>query len=199
MVEAVDRTAVIDALRTAAVPMATFVFATTRASDMDGPLKTRCDEIQLRDYELAEVAEITRRQFPDWPNDVHSRLAVLGRRVPRISLELARSLHTEIVVNGDTRPTIEDHLSAVARSKRIDALGLTPADQHYLKILQQQRRAVGRETMLNLLSTVDRGRITEEIEPYLITLQFIRLTSGGREITREGLRYLESIRTEHAR
>ena len=90
MLEAADRTVVL-ADQVAHMHRATFLFATTRASDVDAAFTSRCDEIQLREYSEAEVARILRWKAPheEWPENVYQALARLGRCVPRISIQLA--------------------------------------------------------------------------------------------------------------
>ena len=195
MVESRDRTAVIDANRTAHVPLATFVFATTRASEIDGPLASRCEEIQLLDYSVEEVAEIVRRSFSGWSNEICTRLAVYGRRVPRISLELANSLATEILVCGEPNTTTEQALETVAKTKLIDELGLTSEDRRYLQVLMRHGGPLGMDPLLNMLGILDKPHVTDQIEPYLQTLGFIKLTAQGRQLTPEGRQYVDSLST----
>ena len=59
MLEAADRSVVLSD-HVARVQRATFLFATTRASDVDTAFVSRCDEIQLREYTETEVASILR-------------------------------------------------------------------------------------------------------------------------------------------
>ncbi len=63
MLEATDHTVVL-ADQVAHVRRATFLFPTTRASDVDAAFTSRCDEIQLLEYNEAEVARILRWKVP---------------------------------------------------------------------------------------------------------------------------------------
>jgi Holliday junction resolvasome RuvABC ATP-dependent DNA helicase subunit len=91
--EAADRTVVLTA-QVAHMHRATFLFATTRISDVDAAFVSRCDEIQLREYNQAEVAQILRWKLPQhaWPDSVYGEIARLGRYVPRIAIQLAEAL-----------------------------------------------------------------------------------------------------------
>ena len=71
--------------RVARLPQVTFLFATTRPSDVDMAFRTRCTEIPLQDYTEEEVAAIVGLEHPDWPEPLRRRIARYGRLVPRIA------------------------------------------------------------------------------------------------------------------
>jgi Holliday junction resolvasome RuvABC ATP-dependent DNA helicase subunit len=190
MLEAQDRTVTL-ASEVARVHRATFIFATTRASDVDTAFRTRCTEVQLKEYSEGEVAEIVRRRHdnPDWSPDVFHTLARLGRSVPRIALEVARELETAVEVAEHVKSTAA-HLEEVREAREMDQLGLTPIDRQYLDLLEREGRPVGEQPLLKMLGTVDRDRVLDEVEPLLRRLNFIRLGPKGREITQQGKEYL---------
>jgi DNA phosphorothioation-dependent restriction protein DptH len=190
MLEAADRTVTLED-HVAKVNRATFLFATTRASDVDAAFRTRCAEVQLKEYELDEVAEIVRRRTGGhWPAEVYTKIATIGRCVPRVALELAKELETEITVTEHPSRSVAEHLEEVRRAQEIDNLGLTVTDHAYLEILERENRAVGEQAVVNMLGTVDKGRVLNEVEPFLKRLGFIRLGQRGREITPEGREYV---------
>ncbi|MHB8618019.1 MAG: Holliday junction DNA helicase RuvB C-terminal domain-containing protein [Chloroflexota bacterium] len=188
MLEANDRTVTLTS-QVARVDRATFIFATTRASDVDAAFRSRCTEVQLHEYELSEVAAIVEQRFPGWPRDIYMEVAKLGRRVPRVALELARELETEMTVSEHpTRPVFE-HLEEVRKAREVDHRGLTRLDLEYLGLLVREARPLGEQPLSNMLGTVDRDRIVDEVEPFLARLGFIKLGARGREITPEGQEY----------
>ncbi len=190
MLEAADRSVLLPD-RVARMNRATFLFATTRASDIDAAFRSRCTEIQLKEYTREQVAEMVRLRFPhSWRDTIYLTIAQLGRRVPRIALELARELETAITVAEDPTLTIDRHLDEVRRSRELDELGLTPMDLEYLSHLLRENRPVGEQTILNMMGTVDPHRVLNEIEPFLRTLGLIRFGPRGREITEEGKNYV---------
>lgn len=194
MLEAADRSVTL-ADRIALMNRATFLFATTRASDVDAAFRSRCSEVQLKEYSREQVADMVRLKFPHtWPVPVYLAIAQLGRRVPRIALELARELETAITVSEDPSLTVQQHLEEVRKARELDELGLTLVDLEYLSHLQRENRPVGEQTVLNMMGTVDRDRIVDEIEPFLRNLGFIRFGPRGREITDQGKDYLVSLR-----
>jgi Holliday junction resolvasome RuvABC ATP-dependent DNA helicase subunit len=190
MLEAADRTVVLSN-RVARVHKATFLFATTRASDVDAAFVSRCDEIQLREYTDAEVAAILRWKAPhdDWGDAIYLAVARLGRCVPRIAIQLAQTLDTAIVVAEQAKP-VADHLEDVRRAHELDPKGLAVMDFSYLSILERAGGPVGEQNLLNQMRTVDKDRILNEVEPFLVRLGFIRHSPRGRELTQEGREYL---------
>ena len=190
MLEAADRTVVL-ASHVARVHRATFLFATTRSSDVDAAFVSRCDEIQLREYSEEEVAQILKWKLPhdDWPPSVYVAIARLGRCVPRIAIQLAGALETAVLVSEHEKP-ISDHLEDVRRAREIDPRGLTRMDFEYLRILERSNNPVGEQNILNLMRTVDKERVLNEIEPFLVRLGLIKHGPRGRELTVEGREYV---------
>jgi Holliday junction resolvasome RuvABC ATP-dependent DNA helicase subunit len=198
MLEAADRSVTL-VNQVAKMDRATFIFATTRASELDPAFRSRCTEIQLREYDLAEVAEIVRQRFPyDWPRDIYLTIARVGRRVPRVAIEVARELETEIAVSEQPLSRLEEHLDEVRKAREVDQLGVGRLDVEYLGLLDRENRPLGEQAILNMLGNVDRDRVTEEVEPFLIRLGFIRRGARGREVTPEGRQYLLVRRRESA-
>ncbi len=175
----------------ARMDLVTFIFATTRASDVDNAFRTRCAGVPLRVYTLEEVAEIVRRRTADagWPEDAYLRIAELGRMVPRIALELASELKTEILVTEHPGRTVLEHLDRVRRARETDERGLTLLDWQYLETLERWG-PLGESNITTRLGTVDRDRVLEEVEPLLLRLELMTKGLRGREITPEGRRYL---------
>ncbi|MCB2154939.1 AAA family ATPase [bacterium] len=190
MLEAADRTVVLSD-QVARVDQATFLFATTRASEVDAAFVSRCDEIQLREYFQDEVALMVagKVRHDEWPEEVYKALATLGRCVPRIAIQLAEALETATIVAEKPKPLL-GHLEDVRCAREMDKNGLTPMDFQYLSILERSKGPVGEQNILNLMRTVDKDRILNEVEPFLVRLRFIRHGPRGRELTKEGLDYL---------
>ena len=196
MLEAMDRTVILSD-QVAKMNKATFLFATTRASQVDAAFRSRCAEVQLREYTKPEVAEILRQRISEeWPEDIHLEIAKLGRCVPRVAIELARELETEITVSEHPERSLEEHLEEVQKAREIDDLGLTLTDRQYLTVLEKEGKPVGEKAIINILGAVDKDRIINEIEPFLRRLGFIKLGGQGREITPEGIDYILSKRRE---
>jgi Holliday junction resolvasome RuvABC ATP-dependent DNA helicase subunit len=189
MLEAADRTVTLQS-RIAQINRTTFLFATTRKSELDPALRSRCSIVELREYETSEVAEIVRLSCPeDWPAETYLAIAQLGRSVPRIAIDLAQELKRRISV-AEQRKQPHEHLDDVRRSRELDERGLSRLDIRYLELLQGADRALGERALLNMLGTVDPETVLNEVEPFLRRLDLIRLGRQGREITNNGRNYV---------
>lgn len=181
--------------RVARLPQVTFLFATTRPSDVDMAFRTRCTEIPLQDYTEEEVAAIVGLAHPDWPEPLRRRIARYGRLVPRIALEFARELADEALVSEHQDRDLADHLDEVRRTRLVDENGLGPIDMEYLELLDRESRPLGERNILTMLGNIDKDRFLEEVEPLLVVrMKLVRRTGRGREITPEGRRYLIEMR-----
>lgn len=183
--------------RVALLPEATFLFATTRPSEVDTAFRTRCMEITLQDYTEEEVAVIVGMSHPDLPDHLRRKIARYGRLVPRIALEVSSELANESLVSEHQERSLDDHLEEVRRTRLIDANGLGLADIEYLELLEGESRALGERSILTMLTNIDKDRILEEVEPLVVArLKLARKTDRGREITPEGRRYLLELRKQ---
>jgi Holliday junction resolvasome RuvABC ATP-dependent DNA helicase subunit len=193
MLEVADRTVVLSD-RVARVQRATFLFATTRSSDVDPAFVSRCDEIQLREYTEDEVAQIVQAKIGnEWPAEVYTLIARFGRCVPRIAIQLAKDLDTAITVAEHEMPPLV-HLEEVRKAREIDELGLTRMDLDYLALLEKANRPIGEQVILNMMRTVDKDRIVNEVEPFLVRLNFLQHGAQGRQITIDGRNYVLASR-----
>jgi Holliday junction resolvasome RuvABC ATP-dependent DNA helicase subunit len=182
----------------AIVKTATFLFATTRPSDLDGAFKTRCREIPLRPYTVAQVAEMLRRVvekealFGDQEDlsAILTDLAAVGRSVPRIALQILSELKREMIVSGEPDKPASEHLLEVMKSRGVDEKGIGRRDLDVLEFLEWQANPIGEDRMLSMLHTVDKDTVLEEIDPFLQKLGYVAHDRSGRTITQKGRDYL---------
>lgn len=184
--ESDDRSVVIkgrDGRFVATLKQAFFIFATTKPSELDDAFRSRCTEIVLQRYSVAEVAQIVARRFADLPAEIHTRIAMCGRRVPRIALDIARDVRDEIAIS-DGDP-IDACVRRVMLGRGIVSRnGLTLHDLQYLEVLARESGPIGERRLLSMLPDVESERVRDEIEPYLVQLGYVRQLRDGREITR---------------
>ncbi|MFD1193800.1 AAA family ATPase [Seohaeicola saemankumensis] len=182
----------------AVVRSATFIFATTRTSDLDAAFKTRCAEVKLQPYSVAEVAEMLTRVATKKPifesaqadMDTFVRIASVGRSVPRVALQVLEELEQEILVSSDPGKPVQYHLQEVMRSRGVDEQGIGRIDLDVLEVLEAQTVPIGQDSLISLLPTVDKEEIRTEVEPFLRKLGYIELTKSGRIITAKGRNYI---------
>ncbi len=109
--------------------------------------------------------------------------------VPRTALELASKTRTGILVTEHPGRTVLEHLDRVGRARETDERGLTVLDWQYLETLERWG-PLGESNITTRLGTVDRDRVLEEVEPFLLRLGLITKGLRGREINPEGRRSL---------
>lgn len=165
----------------------TFIFATTDFGALDRALRTRLERIDLAPYTVAQVAQIVATAYPGWPEDVYARLAVAGRRSPRIALQRARNLAQRLNTYANEGPS--PALERLFELWGIDDLGVSEQDRALLALLQEAQQPRGVSSLASRLQTSE-DEITDVIEPYLSELGFIARQPNGRIITEAGRRYL---------
>jgi Holliday junction resolvasome RuvABC ATP-dependent DNA helicase subunit len=101
------------------------------------------------------------------------------------------------MVSEEQKP-LPGHLEDVRRAREIDAHGLTRMDFEYLAILERSNTPVGEQNILNLMRTVDKDRVLNDVEPFLVRHGFIQHGPRGRELTAEGREYLLAHRSRAA-
>jgi Holliday junction resolvasome RuvABC ATP-dependent DNA helicase subunit len=172
---------------------ASFLFATTRPSEIDSAFRTRCDEIRLREYSHGEVTDILiSRELSNvsWPREIFETISTLGRQVPRQAIALAEGLRGWIITASSDK-TVHEHLEDFRRVSGIYEQGLKQDDLEYLAALEQSEGGrLGEDVLFSRLGTTDRARILEEVEPFLVRLGFLQTTARGREITPLGTEYV---------
>ncbi len=180
-----------------ALPPFTLIGATTRVSDLSGPLRSRFGggTFQLDFYTDADVRGIIRRSAQllglDAPADVIDAVAARSRATPRTANSLLKRIR-------DFSEVHERDLSLALCDEAcqlfgIDELGLTKDDRRYLTTLQESFRG-GPAGVRALAAALHEEPDTLEsiYEPYLLRLGFIERSLRGRILTPKGREYLAS-------
>lgn len=192
LLEADDRSLLLESggsRRVADVAHGGFVFATTRPAILERAFRSRCIEIQLRPYVVEEVAAMVRARFSMLPDQHVLTIARCSRVTPRVAFALAQEVVEEVLLS-------DDGLIGPCVKRVLDGRGIlfqngcTRDDLRYLRLLRRERRALGERAIKSLLYDLDPAKITEDIEPYLCSLGFVAMRSGGREITSDGVWFL---------
>jgi len=200
MLETRDRTVRLSN-RVASVPHATFIFATTQDSKLDKAFKSRCKEIHLRSYSIAEVAQMVMNYVRDsgvdpgsWEPEVFPKIARLGRLIPRRAFEVAKELMDELRTTDRPELSLSEQLDVVRDVMEVDENGLGPLDIEYLEVLERAERALGEDAIATMIGTVDKEKVVEEVEPLLRRMGLISFGMRGREITSAGREYVATHR-----
>ncbi len=180
------------------LPLARFtlLMATTDEHCLIGPLVDRMRLVlRFQLYDEDDLAEITRQRCRalNWPvgEDVLPLIAQRSRGVPRLALRLAQAAWRVARSEGESRITAE-FLERACGLEGIDALGLGPVEQQYLRIL------AGGASRLNLLASrlsLPARTVSEVTEPFLIRAGLVdKDDQGKRFLTRKGREHLAQNR-----
>jgi Holliday junction resolvasome RuvABC ATP-dependent DNA helicase subunit len=194
LLEADDRSLLLDGQggrRVAIVRKATFIFATTRPSELDRAFRSRCTEIQLLRYSTQEVQVMVHNRFPHLPDLATETIASCSRQSPRQAFEMATEVEEEILLDpsGDTRECVRRVMNG--RGIKYNN-GVTEDDKRYLKILSRERKPLGESIITSTLYDVDPSKVADDIEPFLLSIGYITITPKGRIITLKGTQFIET-------
>jgi Holliday junction DNA helicase RuvB len=147
--------------------------------------------IDLEPYSAEEAAEIVKSAFAHSitvDQEFLVALAEMSRRNPRIALARAEEVKTHHRFDATDYPLTIDGLRRIADEVwRVDARGLNTADREYLRALRTGPRGFSN---LSQILAVGEDEIRTIIEPYLIQLGLVILTSKGRELSELGKRLI---------
>lgn len=177
------------------LPPFTLIAATTRVNLISGPLRSRFGaSFRLDYYNIEDISEIISRSAKliglSLDEAAVQSLSRASRFTPRTANRLLRRARDLAEVRNLSVISAGD-LGDLFKILDIDELGLEYQDRRLLQIISDQFS--GGPVGINSLAAAmgdDRSVIEEVYEPYLISLGFLRRTSGGRVISREGEAYL---------
>ena len=198
LLEASDRTAVIKGGAGRYVIDAAqigWVFATTRPTDMDPALRTRLTEIALVRYTQEQVVQMLDAKYGGrFSPDTIARIARVARLVPRIAFDVARDVQDEIM----TAVHVIDSRAGLRQVMRergiLTESGLTRQHIRYMQTLDRERRPVSLKALQGMLHDIQPQIITEDVEPWLHQLGWIRISERGRSLTTNGSLAVDRIK-----
>ena len=173
----------------------TLVGATTRAGQIQSPLRARFGMVQrLEMYTIDELLAIVKRSARILNIAIEEsgalEIASRSRGTPRVANRILRRVRdfAQVVGGGIITREIADH--ALVKME-IDALGLDLTDRSMLLSMIENYGGgpVGLDT---LAATINEEAVTIEdvYEPYLLQMGFINRTPRGRVVTRKAYEHL---------
>lgn len=126
------------------------------------PLKFHCEP-----YAKADLASIVKERYPTLNASAVAAIVARCRGSARVALDYGALVLT--------------HGLTVFDALRIDARGLTPVDRRYIQAMQDANRPLSLSTLAAMVQE-DPVVIRSEIEPFLLKLGLIAITSKGREL-----------------
>jgi len=187
-----------------------FLLATTDQGKLSEAFQSRPNKTALRPYNLHELggivwlkgkeclegAELTK----DACYEIAARMRCNPRRAVRELGEVLRPhfFHQAMEANGGNTPSLRqlsermtrENIAAYYENQGIDFNGLDDIARRYLNTLKKQGAAS--EATLSQALGLPNKRDFVEVSEYLTRLGLIETSSGGRRLTRDGTRYLNS-------
>lgn len=177
------------------LPPFMLIAATTRASLLSGPLRSRFGaSFKLDYYEVSDIEAILKRSAEILKMKVHAdaiaALAKASRFTPRVANRLLKRVRDYAQVHGDnvvTGETVRNTLGLL----EIDELGLEPYDRRLLEaiITKFHGGPVGVSTLAAALND-DKGNIEDVHEPFLMSIGLLQRTPAGRTVTADAYKHL---------
>ncbi len=187
-----------------------FLLATTDQGKLSEAFQSRPNKTSLRPYNLHELAGIVWLHGKDCLDgaeltkeacyEIAARVRCNPRRAVRELGEVLRPhfFHQAMNKQGDNTPSLRqlaglitrENIAAFYEEQGIDFNGLDDAARRYLSYLKQHGAAS--EATLSQGLGLPHRRDFVEVSEYLTRLGLIEISSGGRRLTREGARYLNS-------
>ncbi|MGN1096423.1 MAG: Holliday junction branch migration DNA helicase RuvB, partial [Christensenellales bacterium] len=180
------------------LPPFTLIGATTHSGLLSKPMRDRFSlKFKLEPYtedELIILATNSMRKlgFELGPGAA-AEIAKRSRGVPRICNTYVKRIRDKAQVLG-VQVASKELVESYFLSAGIDENGLDEADIAYLSTLLNKfgGAPVGIDTLCAALGE-GRNIVEEQIEPYLIYLGFINVSSSGRDLTKAGEEYVKSV------
>lgn len=181
-----------------ALPPFTLVGATTRVSELSGPLRSRFagGVYQLDFYNDEDLRDIISRSATrlglSAPPEVIERIAARSRATPRTANALLKRVRDYAEVH--EKPLSAELTEEACKLFGIDSYGLTKDDRRYLETLATGFRG-GPAGVAAVAASLheDVDTVEHMYEPYLLRLGFIERSPRGRILTMKGREYLQNI------
>jgi Holliday junction DNA helicase RuvB len=179
------------------IPKITIIGASTSIGSIPIPLKSRFKFIAyLEEYTEDELVDVCHGICEEKGFKLNKSLAKIiaktTRGSPREIVSRTEWIYNFMVGNG-LKSVNADKLKEIISFQGINENGLEKHDLDYLKTLYKNRSGLSLNALSSKLQT-DVDNIKNIIEPHLIKLGFIEITTGkGRSLTRSGKTYIEKL------
>ena len=158
----------------------TIILATNLSGSLPEPVINRCINLIFEDYSPHHIEEILKLSLEiTLKDELINFLSYKCRNNPRIAKMIAKRL--SIICNYERVPQTIRELERYLNRIGIYKYGLNELDLKYLEFLQEVK--VSSLERLQRGTGLDKNTIINEIEPYLVKKDFIRISSRGREFT----------------
>jgi Holliday junction DNA helicase RuvB len=177
----------------------TILAATTLPGKISEPLRDRFGlTLHMGKYTVDDMTKIIHQASVKHgikiTADATMEIAQRSRFNPRIANNLVERCNDYAIVNA-TNGINESVAKAAFIILNLDNQGLNNTDRKYLAYLYEANRPIGVQSLVPVLN-LDKDTIAGMVEPYLLELGYVSLTTRGRTITQKGMAYVEFISTK---
>lgn len=165
----------------------TFLLATNELGAVKEPLINRCIPLIFEPYTIDDMIQMCTNYLLAYGLEIGviKSIAEKTKLNPRIAKILCQRLSH--IFNVGIRPKNVGELNSLVNDiLDISPTGLSPMDRRYLEFLD----TVGGQASLNLISSslrIDKATILREVEPSLIHLGYLKISSKGRELLKHDI------------
>lgn len=175
------------------LPKFTLIGATTNAGKLSRPLRDRFGVThRMQYYTDDEILMILQRGARilnlEYNEDALELMVTRVRKTPRLANRLLKRVRDYAEIMGDGIIT-KEIVNGLLTLLKIDEYGLDETDRTILKVLVEQNRPIGLQS-LSLIINEDKKTIEEVYEPYLISEGFVLRTHNGRIATEKSRKYI---------
>lgn len=160
----------------------TLVGATTDRGNLNTPFKNRFQVVVTFDpYSQDEIVEIIKKVCSGKftiSDDIAQLIAGTCRGTPRLAVNRVELIYNYMIGNA-LRKLSKKEILEILSLQGIDEQGLTDLDRRYLKELESG--PIGLESLAKKLNTKPET-LLEDVEPYLLASNLIKVTKHGRQL-----------------
>lgn len=174
------------------VPMFTMICSTTKLSNLPQPFIDRFPiKIFIDNYDEQEIQQIITSINSKFGNNLNEDeikiISKCSKGTPRIAINIFKRII-------DFKNYEKDKFNILHTLEKISIfpLGLELIDIKYLEILKKYNQPVGVNHLAQCLY-MDKKMIEDKIEPYLLKMNLIVRTKIGRQLSKDGLDYLNNF------
>lgn len=170
----------------------TFMFATTEGQTIFHALMDRMERIDLQDYSLDELAQITKIGLEDYNVDDKAlkEVSTTLRGNPRAAAKMKDKIKAYLDGNHQKKFVIKDW-DNLRYELDILPLGLLNKEFELLQIMRRKKET--RLTELAAITCLSKGAIQRDYEMFLMKQGLMEIAAGGRALTTKGHHYLRAI------
>lgn len=184
------------ALATLRLPRFTLLAATTDEYELLEPLRDRFRLThRLSHFAADDLAVLLRRRAAalGWSVEepVYALAAARARGIPRAAIRLLESIARTAAADGSGVLRV-GHAERTFELEGLDALGLTPLDRDYLRILADATGPVRLNVIASRLAAPAQT-VVRMVEAYLLRCGLVTKDDGGRLLTPAGIEHVRSM------